>query len=91
MWSNRELNWKGEQLYRDGSSKPVLSIEPDLVHSGVWRVKRPDSSLTDMVNKTRARDAVRSIALGFLNASLRGRETASEAPPMRSNSPQAQN
>jgi hypothetical protein len=34
----------------------VLSIEPDAVYAGMWRVRRSDGTLTDMVNKTRARE-----------------------------------
>ena len=47
---------------------------------GMWRIRMEDGSLSDMVNRTRARDAARSILLGILNA----QETASGGPPMRS-------
>jgi hypothetical protein len=89
MYGNQDLFWRGDCLHRKGAG-PVLSIEPDPVYSGMWRVRRPNGSLTepngsltDMVNKTRARDAARSIALGFLNAGLKGRETALEGVQAR--------
>jgi hypothetical protein len=43
------------------------------------RVKAPDGSPSDMVNRTRAREAARSILLGILRPGL----TPSEAPPVR--------
>jgi hypothetical protein len=33
-------------------------IVPDLKWPGMYRIKRPDGSLSDMVNLTRARDAL---------------------------------
>jgi hypothetical protein len=36
--------------------KPKLV--PDAVHTGVWRVRWPDGSLSDITNLTRAKDAV---------------------------------
>jgi hypothetical protein len=44
------------------------SIEPDAVHTDMWRVRRMDGTLTDMVNLTRAKDAAMAIALAELNA-----------------------
>ena len=35
-------------------------IVPDLKWPGMYRIRRPDGSLSDMVNLTRARDALRS-------------------------------
>jgi hypothetical protein len=29
VWGNHELAWKGKELHRVGSTKPVLSIVPD--------------------------------------------------------------
>jgi len=53
---------------------------PDGIYPGMWRIKTPDGSLSDMLNRIRARDAARSILLGI----LRQRQTPSEAPPIRS-------
>jgi len=46
----------------------VLSIEPDQIYPGMWRVRNPDGTLTDMVNISQARDAAWGIALAILNA-----------------------
>jgi hypothetical protein len=45
----------------------------------MWRVKRPDGGVTDMVNRARARDAARSVVLAVLNSP----ETPIEAPPIQ--------
>jgi len=36
-------------------------IIPDAKYPGMYRIRRPDGSLSDMVNLTRARDALRSM------------------------------
>ena len=55
-YDRMDLFWRGNDLHlRNG--KRVASIEPDAVYAGMWRVRRPDGALTDMVNRTRARDA----------------------------------
>jgi hypothetical protein len=38
------------------------TVVPDADWPGMYRVRRPDSSLTDMVNLTRARDAAQHFA-----------------------------
>jgi hypothetical protein len=51
-----------------GVSRPLqmafggYSVVPDAVASKIYRVRRPDGGLTDMVNLSRARDAARSDA-----------------------------
>jgi hypothetical protein len=48
------------------SSKPAPKlppgIVPDGVYPGMYRVRLPDGTLSDMVNLTRARDAARALA-----------------------------
>jgi hypothetical protein len=63
----KNLEWKGDGLYLNGKGKPILTIAPDGKHPTMWRVRLPDGRLTDMVNRTRAKDAAISIALGILN------------------------
>jgi hypothetical protein len=38
------------------------TVVPDPEWTAMYRVRRPDGSLTDMVNLTRARDAARGFA-----------------------------
>ena len=51
------------------SGRPTLkmtfggyTVVPDRDWPGMYRVRRPDGSVTDMVNLTRARDAARHFA-----------------------------
>ena len=54
---------KPESVTLRRSRKP-LKLDPrigvDSKRPGMYRIKRPDGSLSDMVNLTRARDALRS-------------------------------
>jgi hypothetical protein len=79
MYGTANLTWKGDGLYLGGKGKPVVTIVPDEKYpAATWRVKLPDGRLTDMVNRTRARDAAVSIALNILNGQ-RGEEVARAA------------
>jgi len=64
-----------------GRSKPLLSVVPDVTHSGMWRISHR-GRLSDMVNLTRAKDAALTWALGDLN---RGQESHSGGSYARSN------
>ena len=44
------------------NTKALAHIVPDKTYPGMWRVVRPDNSLSDMVNKTRAKDVARGLA-----------------------------
>jgi hypothetical protein len=59
--------WDGDQLRLRKRGRVIASIEPDPDWPGLWRVGLPDGSLSDMVNRTRAKDAARSLALAALN------------------------
>jgi hypothetical protein len=45
--------------------RPTLRIEPDLTYSGMWRVRLPSGTLSDMANLSRAKDAALDIAEGI--------------------------
>jgi hypothetical protein len=55
-------------LINQGSKQPLqmafggYAVVPDPVRPAMYRVRRPDGSLTDMVNLTRARDAAQLFA-----------------------------
>jgi hypothetical protein len=78
-----QLHWRrdGERytLHREGSKAALLSVEPDSVYAGMWRVKFRDGTLSDMANVTRAKDAGLALALRALNDQSDGRKT----PPGR--------
>jgi hypothetical protein len=56
------LRWKDDALYLDGKGRALLRIVPDATYAGMWRVKRSDGSLSDMANRTWAKDAGLTIA-----------------------------
>ena len=45
-----------------GKAKALARIVPDKIYAGMWRVVRRDGSLSDMVNKARAKDAAWGLA-----------------------------
>jgi hypothetical protein len=76
MYESQNLEWRGDtlRLRSGGASAPRIMITQDATYPTMWRVKMPDG-LSDMVNRTRAKDAARAILLRILNA----RETNIEA------------
>jgi hypothetical protein len=64
----RELDWKGDWLYF-GQRKLVRIVPDEKYPTVMWRVERPDGTLTDMVNRARAKDAAITIGLKLLNSS----------------------
>jgi hypothetical protein len=77
--NSQRLTWVGDELVYGRTT--LLRIERDGVYPEMWRVRIPDGGLTDMVNRTRAKDAALSIAHRLLNMS----ETLAEAPPTAPN------
>jgi hypothetical protein len=62
----RDFRWDGNcLLLRTG--RKMAAIEPDRDYAGMWRVRMPDGTLTDMVNLTRAKDAAVALASAVLN------------------------
>jgi hypothetical protein len=53
--------WNGNELvFRN---RVVASIEPDVKYPAMWRVRLPSGQLSDMVNRTRAKDAAIGLAV----------------------------
>jgi len=73
--SAHQMTWRGNELFWQGSRHPVLCIEQDSTYSTMWRIRKPDGTLTNMVNRTRAKDAALLIARRYLEVS----ETPTEA------------
>ena len=78
-YGTADLLWKGDTLTVIGRNSPSVEVVPDDKWPGMWRVKMPDGTLTDMVNRPRARDGAKSILLSI----LMGRGMPDTAPPMR--------
>ena len=83
MIDRRGLVWRGDWLELRSGDRAGLCVEvvADKIYPGMFRVRLPDGELTDMVNRTRARDAAAAILLGILNS----RKTPAVASPMRLN------
>src|SRR5262245_23184875 len=77
--NSQGLTWVDDELVY--GRRTLLRIERDEVYPEMWRVRRSDGGLTDMVNRTRAKDAAVSIAHRLLNMP----ESLSEAPPTAPN------
>jgi len=64
-YASSELNWNGDRLCL--GDREIVRVIRDAAYPRMWRVRKPDHRLTDMVNKTRAKDAAYGYALGALN------------------------
>jgi hypothetical protein len=67
------LMWHGHRLLLRAGGPLLAAVEPDSEWPGMWRVRLPDGDLSDMANRTRAKDAAQSFALATLN-SAEGRQ-----------------
>jgi hypothetical protein len=76
MLGYADLFWKDNNLYRLGSKQVLLSIVPDDKYPNMYRVVRPDGSLSSMANRTRAKDAGMAMALQGLNGRMSRAEPA---------------
>jgi hypothetical protein len=81
--SARDLAWRKSALHLRERGPALVTVVPDDVYPGMWRVRRPDGTLSDLVNLARAKDAAVSLALGILDRKKHSEETPSEAPPAR--------
>jgi hypothetical protein len=61
-----QFTWKGDSLYN--ARKKVIDVVPDAKYASMWRVRYPDGSLSDMVNRSRAKDAALLAARRILDA-----------------------
>jgi hypothetical protein len=68
------MSWKDHRLYL-GTRLSGYSVVPDEQYPTMWRVKRPDGSLSDMVNLPRAKDA----AMAMLGRDLKAPKTGTVA------------
>jgi hypothetical protein len=67
VYSSARLRWKGDALSLDGKGRAVARVVPDQTYAGMWRVELSGGRLSDMANKSRAKDAAISLALQSLN------------------------
>jgi len=68
VFSRLGLVWKSDTLRLGGSSKVLACVITDTKYPTMWRVQMPDGRVTDMVNRTRAKEAATLLVLESLNA-----------------------
>jgi hypothetical protein len=66
-FASKRLRWRENSLHLDGKGHALIQIVSEERYAGMWRVRLPDGRLTDMLNRTRAKDAAVSLALAWLN------------------------
>jgi hypothetical protein len=81
IYSRHSLTWHGNALKLD--RRELARIVADANWPNMWRVQLPDGQLTDMLNRTRAKDAAFGLALATLNRKSEVQETSAEASPAR--------
>jgi len=72
------MSWRDDMLIFRGRISNYAVVR-DEKYATMWRVKRSDGTLSDMVNRSRAKDA----AMAMLDRDLRAAESPSEASPVR--------
>ena len=60
-----DLAWRGDAVFYN--RRKILSVVRDSTYSSMWRVHLPDGRLSDMANRTWAKDAAASVACTILN------------------------
>jgi hypothetical protein len=66
-YRREDLHWDGNRLFLGRRPEPLLEIVADDQYPAMWRVRRWDGRLSEMVNLTRARDAAEQIGLSVMN------------------------
>jgi hypothetical protein len=66
VYGRARLRWKGNHLMID-RRQAGAQLVPDARWPGMWRVEYPKGVLSDMANRTRAKDAAISLVLASLN------------------------
>jgi hypothetical protein len=64
-YCERDLRWKGDALHL--GARTVARIVPDATYTGMWRIELPNGWRSDLVNRTRAKDAAVAIACCLLS------------------------
>jgi hypothetical protein len=81
-YSRNNLVWQGDILKLN--CRELARIVPDDNWPAMWRVQLPNGHPTDMLNRTRAKDAAMALALTMLNRKPEAQETpvaASQTSP----------
>jgi hypothetical protein len=60
-----DMRWQGDDLYC--GRRKLVRIVRDAKHPQMWRVEHPSGGLTDVVNRTRAKEAAMLIGRRMLD------------------------
>ena len=71
-YANRDLQWQSDWLCL--RQRKIIQIVRDQQYPSMWHIRLPDGTVTDMLNRSRARDAARSIAITVLSVQETGVE-----------------
>ena len=77
-----KLDWKGDDLYF--ARRKLISVVRNEKYSNMWRVLFPDGRVSDIANRTRAKDAALGHTRRMVDAVQNRSEAASEGRPVRS-------
>jgi hypothetical protein len=68
--------WEGDRLLLRSSGRQLATIRPDSEWPVLYRIELPGGRLSDVANKTRAKDAAVSIALTTLDSEVAAKAAA---------------
>lgn len=80
IYGRNSLAWNGNIL--KFNRRELARIVPDGKWPNMWRVQPANSRPSDMLNRTRAKDAALALALTTLNRKPEAQETTAAAPPI---------
>ena len=81
IYGRERLRWDDSTLRLDGKGRALVQIVPDGRYPDMWRVKHPAGCLSEMANRTRARDAAISHALMILNTTTAAKKRTQRRLP----------
>ena len=65
MVTKAQFEWKGDDLHY--GHRKLMRIVRDQKYPNMWRIEFPDGKLSDMVNRTRAKDAAMAHGLRIID------------------------
>lgn len=71
MLGRGDMHWKGLSLYL-GTKKQDIAILPDPHFPEMFRLRRPDGSVSDLANLSRIKDAAMVIVAAIANGATKG-------------------
>jgi hypothetical protein len=70
MLGRGDMHWKGLSLYL-GTKKQDVTVLPDPLYPKMFRLRRPDGSMSDLANLARIKDAAMVIVAAIANSATK--------------------